>query len=124
MKRFILFAVLAAAFAVTASRPVAHAADAKDFPIKVHISSSELKPCGLGFNVEYSQCLAVLIDGKKYELARINNAQRASFPIHPGDYQARLVKDEAKGAGEFEREYEILFPDGKTVNYQVVGEFE
>ncbi|MGB0065431.1 MAG: hypothetical protein WBP85_13365 [Terracidiphilus sp.] len=124
MKRSILTSAFAVGFALVAFLSTAHAADTKDFPIKVHISSSELRPCGSVVNGAFSQCLGALIDGKKYELARINKAQRESFPVHPGDYQARLVKDEAKGAGEFEREYEILFPDGKTVNYQVVGEFE
>jgi hypothetical protein len=124
MKRSILFAVFSLAFVITPSTYVAHAADAKDFPIKVHVSSSEVRPCGFMYSPSYAQCLAALIDGKKYELGRINKLNRENFPIHTGDYQARLVKDEAKEAGEFYREYEILFSDGKTVNYAVVGEFE
>jgi len=115
MKRFILFAIFAAAFAVTTSIPAAHAADSKDYPIKVHVSSAEVRAAA-GLN----QYIAVSIDGKKYELAQFG----AGYPIHPGDYQARIVKDEAKGEGQFDREYEILFADGKAVKYRVVGEFE
>jgi hypothetical protein len=118
MKRSILFAVSSLAFVVTVSTYIAHAADAKDFPIKVHVSSSEVKPIYPGVN----QCITVLIDGKKYELVHIGSTE--SHPIHPGDHQARVVKDEAKGSGQFYREYEILFADGKTEEYRVFGESE
>ncbi|MGA3131575.1 MAG: hypothetical protein ABSD59_12285 [Terracidiphilus sp.] len=119
MKRSILVAIFAAAFAVAACTPAALAGDEKDFPIKVHVSSSEVKAVYGGVN----QYIAVLIDGKKYEWAPTSKFG-VGYPIHPGDYQARLVKDEAKGNGQFDREYEILFADGKTTKYQVVGEFE
>jgi len=120
MKRAILFAIFAAAFAVTTSIPAVHAADQKDFSIKVHVSSSEIRGWGPGL----VECITVLIDGKKYELARSNVSGKEIFPIHPGDYQARMVKDGAKGAGQFDRDYELLFGDGKTERYHVVGESE
>ena len=122
MKKSILFFIFAAIFAVAASTCVAHAADSKDSQINVHVSSSELR--SIGVNKTYVQYLAVLIDGKKYELARLNFLGREVYPIHPGDYRASIAKDEAKGDGQFDREYEILFADGKTARYQVVGEFE
>jgi hypothetical protein len=117
MKRYILLAIFTAAFTVAASTPAAHAADAKDFPIKVHVSSSELKPGVNGL----TQFIAVVIDGKKYELELNHVSYRI---IHPGDYQARMVSDQSLGTGEFDREYEILFADGKTAKYEVAGEFE
>jgi hypothetical protein len=123
MERFThLVAILAAVFVLT-TPALANAPDAKDFPIKVHVTSSEVRPCGLT-SPYYTQCLAVLIDAKKYELACITGLGGLKLPIHTGDYQARLVKDEAKEAGEFDRKYEILFADGKTAKYSVVGEFE
>jgi len=123
MKRPILFTVLSLAFVITVSICAAQGAEQKDFPIKVHVSASEVRPCG-PISPYYTQCLAVLIDAKKYELACITGLGGVKLPIHPGDYQARLVKEEAKEAGEFDRKYEILFADGKTAKYSVVGEFE
>ena len=120
MKRSTLFTIFAATLALTASTCGAHAAESKDFPIKVHVSSSERKVAG----PTWGQFNAVLIDGKKYELVRTSSIGAIIFPIHPGDYQARITKDESKGDGQFEREYEILFADGKTARYQVFGEFE
>ena len=123
MKQSIIFAIFATVFAVTASIPAARAADAKDFPIKVHVISSEVRPYG-PISPYDTQCLTVLIDAKKYELACITGLGEVKLPIHTGDYQGRLVKDEAKEAGEFDRKYEILFADGKTAKYSVVGEFD
>jgi len=120
LKRSILIALVAATFSMTACTSSAHAADSKDFPIKVHVSSSELKFTG---GLIY-QINSVLIDGKKYELEHHNKLTGIVFPLHPGDYQARIVKNEEGDEGQFEREYEILFADGKTLKYRVVGEFE
>lgn len=119
MKRLTLVVVLAAAFAVLSFCPFVQAAhergaspaDPKDFPLIVHVSSSELNG---------GQFLAAVIDGKKYKLM----LPGAVLPIHPGDYHARIFKDDAKGSGQFERWYEILFADGKTERYWVVGEYE
>lgn len=66
MKRSTIFAIFAIASTVMSFTSATHAADPKDFPLKVHVSSSELKTyctdrCG---DVQYVE---VQIDGKKYE---------------------------------------------------------
>ena len=42
----------------------------------------------------------------------------------PGDYKAKLVKDEHLTAYESTQIYEFLFPDKKTRKFIVVGETE
>jgi len=81
---------------------------AKEYPIKVHVSSSEQQ----GDGMHQQQVLRVVIDGKKYQLIAIGSRPWA-LPV--GDYQAR---------GQYERRYEFIFSDGKTAQYYVGGESE
>ena len=61
------------------------------------------------------QYLAVTIDSKKYDL-RSERPERGV--IETGDYKAKTFqKHKATG-------YELMFPDGKTRKYEVVGETE
>jgi len=39
----------------------------------------------------------------------------------PGDYKAKLVRDDHKNAYDSFQDYEFLFPDGKTREYFLVG---
>jgi len=121
------FAFAAAAFLLTSFSLTVYATDSKNYPIKVHVNASELKSdCynyGQGTNCPNVQFLIAVIEGKKYTLKH-KALVHTLYPIHPGDYSARITKDEQKGAGQYEREYEILFSDGKTEAYLVVGEFE
>ncbi len=88
---------------------------AKDYPIKVHVSSSEL------YSYADLQVLRVVIDGKKYQLIGLGSKPWA---LRIGDYQARIIVDRAIPAGQYERRYEIIFPDEKTAQYEVGGESE
>jgi hypothetical protein len=90
---------------------------AKEYPIKVHVSSSEQQ----GFGMHEQQILRVVIDGKKYQLIALGSRPWA-LPV--GDYQARIIKDQPIQGGQYERRYEIIFPDGKTAQYDVGGESE
>jgi hypothetical protein len=87
-----------------------------EYPIKVHVTSSIFQMGG----ERLCEYLQVQIDGKKYSLA--NCAVRS--PLHVGDYQAKILKDETKGAARFEQRYELQFSDGKTTKYDVIGESE
>jgi hypothetical protein len=82
-----------------------------DYPITVHVSSSE-------WNANWLQ-LSVTIDGKKYLL---------SGPYYgvlsPGDYKAKLVTDTHKTSYETYQTYEFLFPDNKTRKYNLIGQSE
>ncbi len=83
-------------------------------------SSQLILNCGGGL-CNSAQQLAVLIDGKKYELLA-SGIQMDLLRV--GDYNAKIVKDETARSYEYARTYEFLFADGKTRQYQVVGESE
>jgi hypothetical protein len=84
-----------------------------EYTVNVHVSSSNIDLNG-------TQMLDVVIDGKKYEL-------RSELPIRRlltlGDYKAKLVTKDHKTAYESFQVYEFLFPD-KTRQYDVVGQTE
>jgi len=84
-----------------------------EYTVNVHVSSSNIDLNG-------TQMLDVVIDGKKYEL-------RSELPIRRlltlGDYKAKLVTKDHKTEYESFQVYEFLFPD-KTRQYDVVGQTE
>ena len=96
---------------------VAQYVPAKDYPIKVHVSSSEL----YGSKNPDLQVLRVVIDGKKFQLIGVGSKPWA---LHVGDYPARVIKDRPIAGGQYERRYELMFPDGKTAQFDVGGESE
>ena len=80
-----------------------------DYPLKVHVISSRLyAPGGL--------TLETTIDGTKYTLWDNWNQL-----LIPGDYKAKLIKDKRVNSYQFNSEYELLYPDGKTEHFQVYG---
>ena len=83
-----------------------------DYPITVHVTSSK---AGVGY-LE----LNVVIDGKKYCLS----GGYAGGILSPGDYKAKLVKDQHKTSYETDQTYEFLFPDNKTRTYTLIGQSE
>jgi hypothetical protein len=83
-----------------------------EYNINVHVISSRLSD-GDGSWPR----LTAIIDGKKCELQ--GNATLAL--LAPGDYKAKLVKDEHKTAYDSYRVYEFLFADMKTRQYHLVG---
>ena len=85
------------------------------YTITVHVQSSKLVNCDSELQ------MVVLIDGKKYEL---QDESPNSSVIHVGDYKARIVKEDTSHSYSYTRTYEILFPDGSTRTYAVVGESE
>ena len=107
MIRAALFVLLLAALA-----PVAPAPDV--YSIDVHVISSYVPPSSV------NQYLKAIIDGKKYEL---EGPQRGGL-LALGDYKAKLVKDERKTSYESVQVYELLFPDRKTRQFNVVGQSE
>ena len=69
----------------------------------------------------------MVIDGKKYEMISNNYP---SFALMLGDYKAKLLPDDFQKdenlpkSYEYHQQYELLFPDGKTRKYTVVGATE
>src|SRR5260370_25336160 len=83
-----------------------------EYNIKVHVIYSRL-----GDANGSRPRLSAIIDGKKCEL---QGSPTLSL-LAPGDYKAKLVKDEHKTAYDSYRVYEFLFPDLKTRQYYLVG---
>jgi len=96
-----------------------------DYTVAVHVQSSRLVLfCGDvtgGSSVcTWEQHLSVIIDGKKFEI----QPEAAKNLLRVGDYKAKIVKEDTPNAYEYQRVYELLFPDGQTRQYSVVGEME
>ena len=68
------------------------------------------------------QQISVLIDGAKYEMESVTNLPKGIVAL--GDYKAKLVKDQQKPTHEFNRTYELMFPDGSTRQFVVTGQME
>lgn len=72
-----------------------------------------------------TQILSVLTDGKKYQLK--GNPIRLwplSGVIAPGDYKGKIVRQKHKGAYAHAIEFQLLFPDGTTGKYILIGQSE
>ena len=105
--------------------PCAIAADSKPDPsqytLAVHVSASAYESVE---NVSL-QILTVTIDGKHYQLAgTTNKGVHIDGLINPGDYHARLSKDQHNTSYESLQEFELLFPDGTTRNFRVIAQSE
>ena len=92
-----------------------------DYPVKIHVISSRLLLFVNNGATSLVQLLAVTIDGRKFELTSDSSEHRL---LHPGDYSARVTKDDSEGSYENKKIYEIKFSNGKTKKYFVSGEFE
>jgi len=121
MSRVALLFVSAMALSISA-----YAQKSPDYAIKVHVSASHIGYfCGVtngDSSCKSVQQLNVLIDGAKYELQ-----SETYFPkgvVGLGDYQAKLVSDEQKPTREFTRTYDLMFPDGSTRKFRVIGQME
>jgi hypothetical protein len=94
-----------------------------DFPIKIHISATHMRPeCANPGCVVLLDADAVL-SGKKIELsgsARV--VKKIDVLIIPGDYQAKLTKDNINSDGPlFNQEYDVLLSDGTIWHCTTTG---
>ena len=120
MIKFLLVSALGFSISVYAQSKSA------DYTIKIHVSATRIGvDCGV-FNGNSScktvQQLTAQIDGAKYELQ-----SETFFPkgiVALGDYQAKLIKNTVKPTHEFSREYDLVFPDGSTRKFRVIGQTE
>jgi hypothetical protein len=123
MKRVVLFVLLLLGTLVSA------APNPNEYSINVHVNSSYWRMAPSIFSShEPVQRLAVIIDGKKYELEsaaalRANREAGVSL-LALGDYKAKLAQDVHKTTYESSQAYEFLFPDNKTRKFFVVGQTE
>lgn len=87
-----------------------------DYPVKMHISASHIRPdcsgptpaCSVGLFADAT------VNGKKLELQGTASIEKHGFALLvPGDYQARLAKDvHLAGDAVIGQGYEVLLPDG------------
>lgn len=95
-------------------------------PINIHVSESRIgTDCGVSSG--NSSCksvheLSALIDGAKYELESKTRTPKGIVAL--GDNKAKLVKDQQKPTHEFNRTYQLMFPDGSTRQFVVTGQVE
>lgn len=102
----------------------------REFPLKVHVFSSriQLVPGDTNASVRAVNLLDLLLvtaEGKKYVLAvplkRGIFARMDPVLIEPGDYPARIIKNETPNPGEMMRTYELRLANGKTVKALLWG---
>jgi hypothetical protein len=84
-----------------------------DYTINVHVSSARVNGRG-------AIRLKVTLDGKKVELEGLDVE---SSLLKPGDYKAKAIPVKVKDVHTYDvyGNYELLFPDGKTRKYNLVG---
>jgi hypothetical protein len=97
------------------------AADA--YPVNVHVSAVHWR---MSADVP-TLFLDATVDGKKCELGgpalvRVN-IELATL-LKPGDYKARVAREEHKTDYQTQLVYEFRFADGKTAKFAVVGLYE
>jgi hypothetical protein len=111
-----------------AGSSLAGAADNKanpaDYPLAVHISGSAYATTA----DTLSEIVTATIDGLHYQLLGPSSSARifshGDGLLNPGDYHAKLTVDEHKASYESVRQFEIIFPDGTTRKFNVVGQSE
>jgi hypothetical protein len=123
-------ALLVAAIFATALPLSAGKSNPADFPLTVQVTASRLvSECDMiitSVECDLHQHLDVVIDGKKYELA--TDASRGKNVLQLGSYKAKRLTDvpqqDKSTSYEDHVSYQLLFPDGTTRTYDVVGESE
>ncbi len=105
---------------------LAFAQSKADFTLSLHVSESHL---GLSCNTnkgtsscKSTQVLTAKVEGKKYQLESETFLPKGLVAL--GDYSAKLSDHKEKGTGEFTRSYDLMFPDGSTRTFNVIGQVE
>ncbi|MGA8151150.1 MAG: hypothetical protein WB952_09385 [Terriglobales bacterium] len=93
-----------------------------EYPINVHVTSSQWDVVPTTIGPQGVQRLNVIIDGKKYELEAEAKGRIALLEL--GDYKAKLIEDIHKNTYEFTQTYELQFSDKKTRKFFVIGRSE
>ncbi len=125
MKKGLFALLILAPVLALAEKPAPNPAD---YAVAVHLQASRIAlDCGDvtgGSSVcTWEHHLKVTIDGKKYELTSIHRL-KSVFVLHVGDYKAKVLKEDTSKSYGYQRSYELLYPDGQTEDFQVMGESE
>jgi hypothetical protein len=115
MKKLVLALLLLSAVCFAAKKP-----NPADYPINLHVASSHMDVGNAG----WVESVTAIIGGKKYELmcsGRISPFEESYMILKPGDYKARLLKDKHPTEYQAIQSYELLFPDNKVMEFNLVG---
>ena len=123
MKKSILLCIAILLFSIAAT---VQAQKAEDYPITVHVYRAETVMLKLRISDGPLLRLDVSVGGQKLILASESVAFSGSTPLSmkPGDYKARILKDDQINAAQYSRSYELLLSDGKKLRFDVIGESE
>jgi hypothetical protein len=95
-----------------------------EYPMNVHITSSQWVVVPTTLGLQTAQKLDVTIDGKKYELEAAAAVKPPISLLALGDYKAKLIQDVHKNTYESTQTYELQFSDKKTRKFVVIGQSE
>ena len=108
--------------------PLPKAKAGAEYPVNLHIANIRLDPHCSDFkgNSYAHGCIRAtgLLDGKKLELigARVWLPTFAAYPVLPGEYKARLLKNKSKaGALLLGNEYELVLSEKSIWRCTVIG---
>lgn len=97
-----------------------------EYTIPVHVTESHI---GLSCTTtkgtsscKSTQVLTAQVEGKKYEIESATFFSKGLVAL--GDYHAKLHDHKEKPTGEFTRSYDLMFPDGSTRTFNVIGQME
>lgn len=118
-------AFCALAIRAQSQQPMTSPAPAVGAVVSVHVVASHVTPCW-ATACRDQLYLDVVLNGKKYELrgdATGDKKMKIAYDsvLAPGDYQAKLTKDEHSATGMFYQEYELLLPGNYTWKGVVSG---
>ena len=115
MRNGMIFLLLISAFGWAQS-------GADDYPVHVHVITSQWVVVPTSIGPQSAQRIGVVIDGKKYELEAEARGRIALLNL--GDYKAKLIEDNHKTTYEATETYEFQFSDKKTTKFVVVSQSE
>ena len=135
MKKFALVLILTIGFLpfvygqkTRPGPPLPKAGSGTDYPLNLHISNIRIGRHCSDFkgNSYVHGCIFAtgLVDGKQLELIgeRVWLPTFAAYPVAPGDYKARLLKNKSKaGALPLDSEYELVLSDQSIWRCTVTG---
>ena len=97
-----------------------------EYTIPVHVTESHI---GLSCTItkgdsscKSTQVFTAQIEGKKYQLESETFFSKGLVAL--GDYYAKLADHKEKPTKEFTRSYDLMFPDGSTRTFNVIGQME
>jgi hypothetical protein len=119
LARLTLCLLLLPSFAFAGDKKAANPAD---YPLIVHVVASYNRGVGIAPIVDQLQTIDAVIDGKSVEL---QTPSRTNGVLALGDYKAKLIHTyipvKNPGAYDIDQTYQLLFSDGRTRDFVLVG---